>query len=78
MITLPVEQDGDDYSVTFTDDLLEELGWSIGDDLDWDIQTDGSIIVTKHDQETTIGRPSGPLTQVPECSPSFGTPLHDC
>ena len=49
MITLPVEQIGDDYIVTFTDDLLEELGWSIGDDLDWDIQPDGTIIVTKHE-----------------------------
>ena len=78
MITLPVEQDGDDYIVTFTDDLLEELGWSIGDDLDWDIQTDGSIIVTKHDQETTIGRPQRTSPQVQECTPSFGTPLHDC
>ena len=78
MITLPVEQDGDDYIVTFTDDLLEELGWSVGDDLNWDIQTDGSIIVTKYDQETTTGGSSCPATQVQECTSSFGTPLHDC
>ena len=78
MITLPVEQDGDDYIVTFTDDLLEELGWSIGDDLDWDIQSDGSIIVTKHDQETSVGGPSGFAPQVQECLTSYGTPLHDC
>ena len=52
MITLPVEQIGDDYFLTFTDDLLEELGWKVGDDLDWDLQTDGSILVTKHAEPT--------------------------
>ena len=53
MITLPVEQIGDDYFLTFTDDLLEELGWKVGDDLDWDLQSDGSILVTKHDETTS-------------------------
>ena len=52
MITLPVEQNGDDYFLTFTDDLLEELGWKVGDDLNWDLQSDGSIIVTKYDETT--------------------------
>ena len=48
MITLPVEQDDEGYYLTFTDELLEELGWAVGDDLNWDVQTDGSIVVTKH------------------------------
>ena len=52
MITLPVEKIGDDYFLTFTDDLLEELGWAVGDDLNWDLQPDGSIIVTKHTETT--------------------------
>ena len=78
MITIPIEKIGDDYVLTFTDDLLEELGWNIGDDLNWDIQTDGSIIVTKYDQETTTGGSSRLATQVQECTSSFGTPLHDC
>lgn len=48
MITLPVEQDDEGYYLTFTDDLLEELGWKVGDDLNWDVQDDGSIKVSKH------------------------------
>ena len=51
MITLPVEQDDEGYYLTFTDDLLEELGWAVGDELDWDVQPDGSIKVTKYVEE---------------------------
>ena len=55
MITLPVEQDDDgECFLTFTDDLLEQLGWSVGDVLNWDEQDDGTIIVTKHDSETNL------------------------
>ncbi len=52
MITLPVEQDDEGCFLTFTDDLLEQLGWSVGDVLNWDEQDDGTVIVTKHDSET--------------------------
>ena len=51
MITLPVEQDDEGCFLTFTDDLLEELGWAVGDDLNWDLQDDGTIIVTKLHEE---------------------------
>ena len=79
MITLPVEQIGDDYILTFTDDLLEELGWAVGDDLNWDLQTDGTIIVTKlHDQTTSTDRSQCPLTPESECSVEVGSPIHDC
>ena len=55
MIILPVEQDDDgECFLTFTDDLLEQLGWSVGDVLNWDEQDDGTIIVTKHDSETNL------------------------
>ena len=74
MITLPVEQDGDDYIVTFTDDLLEELGWSVGDDLNWDVQDDGTIIVTKHESER-IHPPTEERAYKPHRSLN---PLHDC
>ena len=77
MITLPVEQDGDDYFLTFTDELLEELGWKVGDVLNWDEQTDGSIKVTKHDQATaSFGLPC-PSPQVEECVDEDGSPVHD-
>ena len=52
MITLPVEQDDEGCFLTFSDDLLEQLGWSVGDVLNWDEQDDGTVIVTKHDSET--------------------------
>ena len=48
MITLPVEQDDEGCYLTFTDDLLDQLGWKVGDTLNWDEQDDGSIIVTKY------------------------------
>ena len=52
MITLPVEQDDEGYFLTFSDDLLEQLGWSVGDVLNWDEQDDGTVIVTKHNSDT--------------------------
>jgi len=48
MITLPVEQDDEGYYLTFTDDLLDQLGWKVGDTLNWDEQDDGSVKVTKY------------------------------
>ena len=77
MITLPVEQDGDDYFLTFTDELLEELGWKVGDVLNWDEQTDGSIKVTKHDQETASSGLPCHSPQVEECVDEDGSPVHD-
>ncbi len=57
MITLPVEQDDEGCFLTFTDDLLEQLGWSVGDVLNWDEQDDGTVIVTKHDSEGNEDEP---------------------
>ena len=78
MITLPVEQIGDYYILTFTDDLLEELGWNVGDDIDWDLQTDGSILVTKHDETTSTSGFQCHSTSFEECSDAVGSPIHDC
>ena len=52
MIILPVEQDDEGCFLTFSDDLLEQLGWSAGDVLNWDEQDDGTVIVTKHNSDT--------------------------
>ncbi len=65
MITLPVEQDDEGCYLTFTDDLLEELGWAVGDVLDWAQQDDGTIIVTKLHDETTSDQP--PRSSVLDC-----------
>jgi antitoxin component of MazEF toxin-antitoxin module len=78
MITLPVEQDDEGCYLTFTDDLLEELGWAIGDELNWDVQDDGTIIVTKHDETTSTDRLECSAAQVQECSVEIGSPIHDC
>lgn len=46
--TIPVEVDGDDHCfITFPDELLEELGWSEGTELEWSEDIDGSIILRK-------------------------------
>ena len=72
MITLPVEKDGDDYIVTFTDDLLEQLGWNTGDTLNWEPQVNGSIIVTKVDSdEQSVKKPTYKAYR-------SVNPLHDC
>ncbi len=79
MIILPVEEDDEGCYLTFTDDLLEELGWAVGDELDWDLQDDGTIIVTKlHDQTTTSDRSQLHVTPESECSVEVGSPIHDC
>ena len=79
MITLPVEQNGDDYFLTFTDELLEELGWAVGDVLDWDQQDDGTIIVTKlHDEKTTSTGFQCTSPSFEECTDAIGSPVHDC
>ena len=78
MIILPVEEDDEGCYLTFTDDLLEELGWAIGDELNWDVQDDGTIIVTKLHDQATSDRPPGALTPESECPPEIGPPIHDC
>ena len=79
MITLPVEQDDEGCYLTFTDDLLEELGWAVGDVLDWDQQDDGTIIVTKlHDETTSSTGLSSTSPSFEECTDAIGSPVHDC
>lgn len=45
-----VEQDPENpesYIITFPDEVIAEAGWEIGDTLIWDLQEDGSIILSK-------------------------------
>lgn len=51
MNKLSIEENGDDLVINFDDELIDELGWNVGDDIDWEIQSDGSITLIKH--ETT-------------------------
>lgn len=75
--TLPIESDGDDWIVTFTDELLEELGWNAGDELEWEVQEDGTITISKH-EETTPDRLECTPSQEPFGFASYGSPIHDC
>lgn len=45
--TAYVQQDGDDLVVPIPDELLQEIGWRPGDILQWNIQENGSIIISK-------------------------------
>jgi len=50
--TLQVETDPDDpenFIITFPDELLESVGWKIGDTLIWNVEDDGTIILKKKD-----------------------------
>ena len=45
-----VEQDPENpesYVITFPDEVIAEAGWEIGDTLIWDLQEDGSIVLSK-------------------------------
>ena len=44
---VPVEQDGDDYIITFPDEILQKTGWKIGDTLNFENKDNGTIVVTK-------------------------------
>jgi len=44
--TLTVSEDG---VLTFTDELMEELGWKEGDELEWIDNRDGSFSLKKLD-----------------------------
>ena len=34
--TFEVQQDGEDYFIQLTDEVLETMGWKIGDELLWE------------------------------------------
>jgi hypothetical protein len=48
--TLSVEEDPEDPEsllLNFPDELLESVGWKIGDVLVWNIEDDGTIVLKK-------------------------------
>lgn len=47
---LYVEEDPEDsesFILTFPDELLASVNWKVGDILNWDVQDDGTIVLTK-------------------------------
>ncbi len=47
--TLPVTEDPEtgDMLLEFPDDVLEAVGWKIGDTIEWDLQMDGTCILKR-------------------------------
>ena len=46
MTVITVEQEGDDLVLPIPDDILQELGWEEGEELEWEI-SNGAIILKK-------------------------------
>lgn len=47
--TIPVQEDPEtgEMMIEFPDDILAAVGWKIGDSIKWDIQADGTCILTR-------------------------------
>lgn len=48
--SITLEEDGEDLILPFPDDLLEQVGWKEGDVLIWDMKDDGSVILSKKEE----------------------------
>ena len=48
---VPVDEEG---VITFPDDLLDQLGWKEGDVIDFDAKPDGTIVLTKVNDEPQV------------------------
>ena len=46
-VTTQQHDNEEDLFIEFPQEILEELGWEEGDILNWDIQNDNQIIITK-------------------------------
>ena len=46
------ETDNGDLLITFPDDLIDTLGWQVGDVLDWRIKDEGIILKRLNDPAT--------------------------
>lgn len=47
--TVPIDEEG---VLTLPNEILDELGWKEGDDLEWLDQEDGSLILVKVEETT--------------------------
>jgi hypothetical protein len=37
----------DELMIVFPDELMEQVGWKVGDTINWDMQPDGTAVLTK-------------------------------
>jgi len=54
--TVVVEEDPEtgDLMLPFSDEMLTSLGWKEGDVLTWTVKTNGSIILSKKENENEV------------------------
>lgn len=74
-------KNGDQY-IEFSEDELEQLGWKIGDVLDWNKNTDGTFVISKKEVDTEFVMVETELTykmkycvEVPKGKPELGLDL---
>jgi len=48
--TIILEADGDDLIMPIPDDMLEAAGWKIGDQITFNVQDDGTLILSKKEE----------------------------
>ena len=73
-VTLIEDELTGDLILPFPDGFTDSLGWEIGDTLLWDVQPDGSIILTK--KEAIQEKPMLTLERLKEIiDQNFGTPF---
>lgn len=54
MKQLIVKQDDDgELYIELPPELLDQLGWSIGDDLEWIVEEDGKILLRKRTDDSS-------------------------
>ena len=49
--TVTVEEDGEDLVLPLSDEMLELLGWSVGDTLEWINNNDGTFTLIKKEED---------------------------
>jgi len=45
--TVDRDPETEEWIINFPDDMMEEMGWRVGDTLDWSQDSDGTIILKK-------------------------------
>jgi len=47
LTTVQQYDDSEDLYIEIPDEIIEKLGWEVGDTLNWDIQEDGTVVISK-------------------------------
>lgn len=52
--TVTVQQSDEDYYIELPPEIWDELGWKVGDTVTWLDQGDGSWVIRKKDESSTL------------------------